>query len=262
VLDKDKLLEHIQENTLRDVMLKVLDKADVVLKRHDVKCTDFLTPNETRAISGVLSGLQDIKYIAAGAYEEAERKMIILFPYYLDESIIDTPIDVFEVRSTSQFERLDHRDYLGAILGLGLRREKIGDIIIHNNTCQIIVHSSLNDYILYNLSKVGNVAVKVKEIGLEEIAPPEIEYKQINGNVASLRLDSVLSLAFKISRTEAQSLISREHVSINWGKTTRTSYEVKEKDVISVKGKGRVIVNSIEGKTKSERIIVKLHKLI
>jgi len=262
VLDKDKLLEHIQENTLRDVMLKVLDKADVVLKRHDVKCTDFLTPNETRAISGVLSGLQDIKYIAAGAYEEAERKIIVLFPHYLEDYMVDTPIAVFEIKSTSRFEKLDHRDYLGAILGLGLKRDKIGDIIVHNNTCQIIVHSSIKDYILYNLSKVGNVSVKVRELKFEEITPPEIQYKQINGNVASLRLDAVLCLAFKVSRTEAQNIISRERVSINWGQVAKSSYEVKEKDIISVKGKGRVIVDSIDGKTRSERIIIKLHKFI
>jgi len=262
VLDKEKLLEHIQEKTLRGAMLKVLDKAEIVLKKHDIKSTDFLTPNETRAACGVLNGVEDIKYIVTGAYEEAERKIVILFPDYLECYMVDTPIAIFEIKGTSQFEKLDHRDYLGAILGLGLKRDKIGDIIVHNNTCQIIVHSSLKDYILYNLKKVGNVSVKVRELRLEEITPPEIEYKQINGNVASLRLDSVLSLAFKVSRIEAQNLISKERVSINWGQVTKSSYEVMEKDVISVKGKGRVIIDSIEGKTRSERIIIKLHKLI
>lgn len=262
MLDKEKLLEHVQEQTLRDVMLKILDKADGVLKRHDVKSTDFLTPYETKAACDLLNGIQGIKYIVTGGYEEAERKALVLFPDYLDEYTVDTPIVAFEIKSTSQFEHLDHRDYLGAILGMGLKREKIGDIIVHNNTCQVVVNSGLKDYILYNLSKVGNASVKVKELKLDEITPSQIEYKQINGNVASLRLDAVLSLAFKVSRTEAQSLISKERVSINWMQVTKTSYEVMEKDIISLKGKGRVIIASIEGKTKSERIVIKLHKPI
>ncbi len=260
MLDKEKLLEHVQEQTLRDLMLKILDKADGALKRHDVKSTDFLTPYETKAACDLLNGIQGIKYIVTGGYEEAERKTLVLFPDYLDEYTVDTPIVAFEIKSTSQFEHLDHRDYLGAILGMGLKREKIGDIIVHNNTCQVVVNSSLKDYILYNLSKVGNASVKV--LKLDEITPSQIEYKQINGNVASLRLDAVLSLAFKVSRTEAQSLISKEKVSINWMQVTKSSYEVMEKDIISLKGKGRVIIASIEGKTKSERIVIKLHKPI
>lgn len=262
MLDKEKLLEHVQEQTLRDVMLKILDKADVVLKRHDVKSTDFLTPYEIKAACDILNGIRDIKYMITGGYQEAERKIIVIFPDYLEEYGIDTPIVAFEIKSTSQFEHLDHRDYLGAILGMGLKREKIGDIIVHNNICQVMLHSSLKDYILYNLSKVGNASVKVKELKLDEITPSQIEYKQISGNVASLRLDAVLSLAFRVSRAEAQSLISKERVSINWMQVTKSSYEVMENDIISLKGKGRVIIASIEGKTKSERILIKLHKPI
>lgn len=262
MLNKEKLLDHIIDKNLKISMLRILDKADIVLMKHEIKATDFLTPNEVRMAVDVLNGINNIKYLVTGGYKEAERKIIVLFPDYLEEYMIDIPLNVFEVKGTSQFEKLDHRDYLGAILGLGLKREKIGDIIVHENTCQIIVHSNLKDYILYNLIKVGNVSVKVKQLELSEITPPEIEYKQINGNVASLRLDSILSLGFKVSRTDAQSLISKELVSINWGKIKKASYEVVENDVISVKGKGRVIVDSIEGKTRSERIIVKLHKLI
>jgi len=262
LLDKEKILDHIQEKTLKSVLLKILDKADAVLKKHDIKSTDFLTPKEVKVASDILNGISNIKYIATGGYEKAERKIIIIFPDYLEEYMVEVPINVFEIKGTSQFDRLDHRDYLGAILGLGLKREKIGDIIVHNNICQVILHRNLKDYILYNLSKVGNVGVKVKELGLEQITPPKIEYKQISGNVASLRLDAILTLGFKVSRSEAQSLISKERVHINWGLVTKPAYEVMENDVISVIGKGRVVAASIEGKTRSERIIIKLHKLI
>lgn len=262
MLDKDRLVDHIQDEGLRDVALKVLDKVDIVLKRHEIKATDFLTPYEVRAVSDILNGIYDIKYIAWGGYKEAERKIITIFPDYLDESMIEIPINAFEIKSTSRFENLNHRDYLGAILQMGLKREKIGDLMVHNHLCQVVVSSSLKDYILFNLKRVGNTTVKVRELEPDDIRPPEIEYKEITGNVASLRLDSVVSLGFKISRGEAQSLISKERVSVNWASVTRGSYEIKEADVISVRGKGRVIVASIEGRTKSERIVIKLHKPI
>lgn len=262
MLDREKLLEHIQEETLKGVILKVIDKVNAVLKRHDVRYTDFLTPYEVRAASDILNQISDIRYIVTGGYEEAERKIIIIFPEYLGDDIIDIPLALLEIKSTSQFDKLDHRDYLGSILGLGLKREKIGDLIIHDNICQAIIDKELKDYVLFQLNKVGNTSVKIKELELKEIIPPAIEYKQINGNVASLRLDAVISLGFKVSRTEAQSLISKDRVRINWGQVTKPSYEVAEKDTISVKGKGRVIVSSIEGKTKSDRTIIKLHKPI
>lgn len=262
MLNKEKLIEHIKEDNLKDVVIKVIDKAEIVLKKHEIKSTDFLNPYELSAAINVLNSIYDLSYIEVGGYKEAERKTIVMFPDYLEDYMIDIPVAILEIQSSSQFVNLDHRDYLGSILGMGLKREKIGDIIIHNNMCQIIINSNLKDYILYNLNKVGNTSVKVKEIKLEDIIPPDIEYKKIQGNIASLRLDAVLSTGFKLSRTEAQSLISKERVNVNWGKTIKSSYEINENDIISVKGKGRVIVDSIEGKTKSGRTVVKLLKPI
>lgn len=262
MLDKEKLLQHIQEDGLRGALLLALNKAESVLRNHDTKYTDFLTPHEAQAVCEVLDRIADIGYLVSGGYEAAERKIIIIFPDYLEESMVDIPLALLEIRSTSNFDQLDHRDYLGSIMGMGLKREKIGDLLIHGSICQCILHNNLKDYILFQLSKVGRTSVQVKELELCEIIPPKIEYKTIVGNVASLRLDAVLSLAFKMARGEAQNLIAKDRVSINWGSITKPSYEVDEDDVISVKGKGRVIVASIEGKTKSDRTVIKLYKHI
>jgi len=97
VLGKEKLLDHIQERTLREAILKILDKADVVLRKHDTKFTDFLTPNEVKMALNVLNGISGIKYIVNGGYENSERKVIIIFPDYLEENMIELPISVFEI---------------------------------------------------------------------------------------------------------------------------------------------------------------------
>lgn len=255
-------MDHIQDPGLKNMMLKILDKVEIVSRKHEIKTTDFLNPQEAAMACDILNTIRDIQYIVSGGYDEAERKLITIFPEYLEGYGVDIPISVFEIKGTSQFEKLNHRDYLGAILGLGLKREKLGDIIVHNEISHVIVHESLKDYIFYNLNKVGNVFVKIKELKIGEIIPPEIEYKEIRGNVSSLRLDAILSLAYKISRSEAQDLISKERVSINWKQTAKSAQDVEEGNIISVKGKGRVKIAAIEGRTKSDRIVVSIHKFV
>ncbi len=260
--NKERLVDHIQDLGLKNTMLKVLDRVEAVSKKHEIKTTDFLNPQEIVMACEILHTVRDIQYVVSGGYDEAERKLITIFPEYLEGYGVEIPIAVFEIKGTSPFEKLNHRDYLGAILGLGLKREKIGDIIVHNEISQVIVHESLKDYIFYNLNKVGNVSVKIKELEISDIIPPKIEYKEIRGNVSSLRLDAILSLAYKISRSEAQELISKERVSVNWKNTTKSAQDVTEGNIISVKGKGRVKIAAIEGKTKSDRIVVSVHKFV
>lgn len=262
MLDKEKLVENIKEDKLKDVVIRAIDKAEIAVKKHEVKSTDFLNPYELNAVINTLNSIYDLSHTAVGGYEEAERKSVIIYPDYMEDYMVDIPISALEIQTSSQFVSLDHRDYLGSILSMGLKREKIGDLLVHNNTCQLIINNGLKDYILYNLNKVGNNSVRVKEIKLEDIISPSIEYKKIQGNIASLRLDSILSLGFKTSRSEAQNLVSKERVSVNWGKITKPTYKVNKNDIISVKGKGRIIVDSIEGRTKSGRIVVILRKPI
>ncbi|AKL95557.1 RNA-binding protein YlmH [Clostridium aceticum] len=262
MVNKETYIQHIKDQDLKQLLVKVLDQVEIVLKTHDVKSTDFLNPYELRTVTQMLSDFQDIGWIATGGHKEAERKVLVIFQDYLAEETIKMPLGALELTGNIQFKTLNHRDYLGSILSLGIRREKIGDIIINQDKCQIILKEELKDFLQLHLNKVGNTSIDVKEIDLREIKALEISYKEISGTVASLRLDSIVSLGFKVSRAEAQNLIAKEKVYINWGIANKNFFEIGNGDVISVRGKGRVIVEDLQGKTKSGRVHIKLKKPI
>lgn len=261
-MNKEIYLQHVQEEGLKILLVKILDKVEIVLKNHEVKTTDFLNPYEVKVTTKILRNFQDVNYIVAGGYDSAERSIIIMFPDYLQLDDIDIPLTALEITGNLKFKTLNHRDYLGSILSLGIKREKIGDILIHDDCCQLIVQNDLKDFLKFNLQKVSNTTIAIKEIDIEDIMAVEINYTNISGTVASLRVDSILGLGFKVSRSEAQSLISKERVYINWGITTKKFQEISVDDVISVRGKGRIIIEDIQGTSRSGRIHVKLKKPI
>ncbi|ABR48951.1 RNA-binding S4 domain protein [Alkaliphilus metalliredigens QYMF] len=262
MLNRDQYIEHIQDEKLKLVAVKLLDKVEMVMRKHEVKYTNFLTPYEIKHMLAILNTFEEICFFAIGGHEDAERKTLVIFQAYLDPSDIESPIAAIEIQSSTRFNQLMHRDFLGAILGLGIKREKIGDILLQDDICQVVITTELRDYVLLNLVKVGNMSVKVREIELEEIKAPDKVYKEIRLNVASLRLDAIVSAGFKLSRSEAHVLIQKQRCSVNWEVIDKPSNEVSCGDLISIRGKGRMIVENIEGTTRSGRTSIKLHKLI
>ena len=128
-MDKIKLTNHIKDIDLKNKMFKVIDKANSCLKHYDVKCTDFLNPYEIKNAIAILNSFNDIKYSVDGGYDNAERKVIFIYPYYMEYDDIECPLEIVQVEGNFKFKEISHKDYLGAILNLGIVREKIGDII-------------------------------------------------------------------------------------------------------------------------------------
>ncbi|KAB3533158.1 YlmH family RNA-binding protein [Alkaliphilus serpentinus] len=259
--DKEKYIQHIKDPQLQQTLIKVLDQVNGVLKKHEVKSTDFLSPYYEKKIREVLVGINRICHFSYGGYEGAERKVVLIHPDYLSSEDIELPLAALEITSNDQFFKCNHRDFLGGILGLGIKREKIGDILINDDSKlikgYIILHRDMKDYILFNLNQVGKSKVMVREVQLSEIVIPHIEYKEGIGNVSSLRLDAVIAEIFNLSRANAQSRIEKEMVKINWEIITKVSYEVNCNDSLSVRGSGRADIVEILGKTKSGRIKLK-----
>lgn len=136
-MDKIKLTNHIKDIDLKNKMFKVIDKANSCLKHYDVKCTDFLNPYEIKNAIAILNSFNDIKYSVDGGYDNAERKVIFIYPYYMEYEDIECPLEIVQVEGNFKFKEISHKDYLGAILNLGIVREKIGDIIIHENFAKL-----------------------------------------------------------------------------------------------------------------------------
>lgn len=261
MINREAILLHIKEDQqLKKDLVRIIDKAEVALKRHEVKNTDFLTPIQAKYSKQILSGIAGLSFASTGGYPAAERSLISIFPDYFDMSFVEPPLAALELAGNCQFSNVSHRDYLGAILGLGLKREKLGDIILHKGEgeklqyCHIVVSTEIKDYIIYNLDKIGSMSVSVKEISLDQIKPLVHSFRELSGSVASLRLDAVVALVCNISRGAGQALIGRDQVNVNWEVINKAAYEVSIGDVISIRGKGRFYIDNIKGLTKSGRI--------
>ena len=261
MIDKNLILKRIMGIEDKLLVSKILDKA---AKAEDIKCrtrSDFFDPHQKSVIEKAMQGDSDIEYTFNGGYTGAERVVIFFCPDFMFDDDMDLPFKVLQIKPNTR-DTLTHRDYLGSLMALGIKREKIGDILVRENSCNIIVLDEIADYIKYNLTKVGNakVGIEVKEADELQVLEPKI--KEINATVASLRLDSVASAGFGISRSKIAEYIKGDKVSLNWEVTDSLTKQVKEDDTISIRGKGRVVLESIGRTTKKGRTGVVLKKYI
>ncbi len=259
-LDKDKFISHITDKNQIMNMRRILDKIEIVTNTHKIQSTDFYDPYERRLAQSILNRFQKVTYCQLGGLEEAERKVFIIYPDYYQLKQEDLPI--CGIMIYDYVGRYSHRDFLGSVLSLGINREKIGDILIHENYTQIIVKDEISDYIFTSLERVGNEKVKVMQIPLSCVKKGNVEYKDIYITVSSLRLDALISGSWNLSRQDSQKLIKGNNVKVNWEPIDKVSKEVSKGDIISVRGYGRFILDSIEGFSKKGRIKTKIRLLI
>lgn len=191
-----------------------------------------------------------------GGYEGAERMMLGFTPPYISEPMEsdDFPIIPLAVTYNGRFSRqLAHRDFLGAILGLGLERSNIGDIRLTESGAVVYVASGIAYYITENLLEVGRTTVTVARHSQQQNIEATGTEKRIT--VASLRLDAVISVAFNLSRGKAATLIESEKVFVNWAIAKKT-LQLSEGDIVTIRGTGRIRLDTISGPTKKDRVAV------
>jgi Uncharacterized conserved protein, contains S4-like domain len=222
--------------------------------------TDFLNLNELNLFYSINKVLADVKYDLWGGYEDAERRVICFntddsFPY------AKFPIQCIKVSPANRkfSDSLNHRDYLGSILGLGIERSKIGDIVLKNEDGYVFCTNTISDFIIEELHKIKHTNVKCQLFEGENL-----EFKPvlttINGTVSSIRLDSVLSVAFGSSRSKLSDLITGGKVFVNAKLTLSNSYVLKEGDIVSVRGLGRFIYSEVSHQTKKGRYSITVQK--
>ena len=157
---------------------------------------------------------------------------------------------------------LSHRDFLGSILGLGITREKIGDLLVFEDHCDALVLTETAPILRSQLSQVGRCPVSAAPIGLSEleVKPPEV--KLIRDTVASLRLDAVASSGFAMARGKAAALIESGRVRLNHREVLKPDRTVSQGDTISCKGLGKFVIKEASGLSKKGRIMIVLERYI
>lgn len=255
-LDKEKYIEHIRDKDQIINMRKVLDKIEISLNNHTLQSTDFMDPYGRRLSQSILNRFLDIDYKELGGIEDAERKIILIYPDYLQYRDMDSPITAVSIKGN--IANLSHRDFLGAILNLGINRDKVGDILIHKEYVQIVLKKEISSFILANLDRIGKQKVIANEIPLISLKSGNIKYKIKHETISSLRLDVLISSAWNLSRKDSQRLIESQKAKVNWEPIDKVAKDIEEGDTISLKGYGRFILSSIEGISKKGRIRVEL----
>ncbi len=200
---------------------------------------------------------ESIPYLCEGFFEEAERRLFS-FNYYPGDTV---PGTVIIIKNKSKFRTLYHKDYLGAILGLGFDRNTIGDIIVHNDKAYVAVLKDILPFIQANLLTIGKNPCEIEHVNNNNELPAA-EFEEFNIILASRRLDNIVSALGKFSRGEAVKYIDRGLVLINYLEAKDKSLMVKEGSTVTIRGKGKFKVFDTVNSTKSGRSVIKIKKFI
>lgn len=241
---------------------RFLELANIAYERNIYTFTDFLNINEINILNTYSNQLPPVSLQLSGGNSYAERKVAIFSAHDICYEQ-QPPITVIKIAPiNSQFaDNLCHRDFLGAILNLGINRNKIGDIFIKDNTAYVYCIDEIAEYITENLNKIRHTFVKSTLYNMAELnITPEL--KQIKGTVANIRLDSLIATAFGTSRSSIISYIEGGKVFVNGKLITSNGYSIKENDIVSVRGKGRFIYDGTMGVTKKGRNMISIHLYI
>ena len=244
------------------LLAKLWDKINAGMRKNIPANTCFLSPRElemAKYLFGQPKGLHTF-----GGYGDAERKMLIYLPDYLEESALyDADSPCVCLRATFyQGDSPNHRDFLGALMGAGIGRETVGDICVGTEHCDFFVTAEIAPYILQNFTSAGRTKLHLTQIPLSEADIPQPEVKEIRDTMASLRLDSVISSGFRIGRSLAAQYITSGKAAIDGLPCEKPDKTVSEGSKISVRGLGKIKLHAVNGRTKKDRISVVIHRYI
>lgn len=262
-MDKKALLRSLNQPDEKLFIAKVLDQADFSCKKHTVQCTEFLSPEKQALVLPWIQKLDGLDTMFFGGCEDTERKMLGFSPDYRGITADDFPIAALEIiRNPHSPVQLSHRDYLGAVLSTGVERSKLGDFAVTDTGAIVFVEEKIAEFLLFRLERIGKVQVKVQKKALDQISLPQKLLEEKTVTLPSLRLDALLAAVYPLSRGKVQQLIVGEKAQLNWKVVIQVSHEIAEGDVFSLRGYGRGKVLQIAGKTKKDRIVVRIGRYI
>ena len=267
-MNKTELLKDYKNQEERILISIVLDKIEFCKSRNKIELTDFLNLHEQDVTDKFLKKIKFSNYYFFGGAGEAERKILIIYPEKITEEMArknhSKMISVIKIKLPIRLdEEYDHRRYLGAIMKLGVEREKIGDISVKSRGAEIIVKKETQKYLMQSLGSLTRFAsAEIEAMEIEDLKEIETQKIEITEIVASLRLDNIVASLARTSRSKANELLEQERVFLNFQNETKSSKQVKIGDVITIRGKGKFIFKEISGNTRKGRYVIKVEKYI
>lgn len=267
-MNKQDLLKDYKKQEDKMCLSQVLDKIEFMKTKEKIEYTDFLDMYQISLVEGFLKKIKFENYKLYGGYEDAERKVLIVYPEKYDDRMLEKNyskiLKAVRVNLPEEEQgKYSHRNYLGGIVKLGLKREKVGDILVTNEGADILVVEDFAEILkkeLPSLTRFENSKVEIIE--LTDLRKKEIRIENVKIIVPSLRLDNIVSDLAKTSRSKAAQIIAQERVFINGQNETKLSKQIKLNDIITIRGKGRFVIKEFDGTTRSGRTVIVVEKYV
>lgn len=263
-MDKGMLLDRLgATGDERLLLARILDRAQQAQSRNIPAYTDFLSPQQQMLARDLLrlAGIPEGGFVLLGGYEGSERKVILFLPDWMDETMAESPIRCLRATFRTE-EGLSHRDFLGSLMGMGIVREKLGDILVSPDSADILVLETVEDFLLQSWDSAGRTKLKVSSIDPAHIHIPEVKCEMVRDTVSSLRLDAVSSTGFRMARGKATDLIASGRVQVNWRECTKPDKLLAEGDTVSARGFGKFQLMEVGGTTKKGRTSITVKRYI
>lgn len=251
----------------RMLLARILDKVDMAQLRGVPSTTHFLSPGEQAAVTNLLNAYGHPRHLFFGGYEHSERNICVFLPDWQEPEdfladIEGCPLSALTAKFPRESSDISHRDLLGSLMGLGITREKLGDILLCDGYAQLILLRESQDIISSQWESAGRHKLSVSPCNLSDLNPKPPQIKTIRDTVATLRLDGVLASGFSLSRSKAAALVSSGRVSVNHMECQKTDKPIAQGDVLTARGLGKCLVKEVLGESKKGRIMIVLERYI
>ena len=230
-----------------------------------VTSTGFLDTHEQALAIAASRHAAGVRAFMYGGYDDAERRMLVCVPKDIpmsDEEAAEGLLKVLRINLPLISRELSHRDYLGSLLGLGIERRLTGDILVRTGGADVLIVPGIEEFLLNELHRVGSVEVKTEAVPVDGLIVPEARTELIRDSVSSVRLDSVVSSAFRISRSKAAEAVRKGLVSVDHAEWLKPDAAVREGAVIVMKGKGKAVLEEAGGESRKGRIRIVLKRYV
>lgn len=244
----------------------MLDIARECRDNYALTSSAFLDLAEQSAVSSALDKVGE-KYTFFGGYDDAERRICVFSPDYISDVFEyyseypdDCPIEILRCSYKKGAIAPTHRDYLGSILSLGVKRENIGDILVYNGGADIIILKRTADFFRLEYKNAGRTPLEIKIVPLSNISLPNVEIYSERITVASPRLDCIIAEIFSLSREKASEAVKSGMIFVNSTKIQKTDMHISQGAKIVLRGKGKAVVKEICGETRRGRLAIMIDR--
>lgn len=255
-MDKNEFLKCFQNED--SSILNLHDKILLAERSGKIICTnEFYTPEVWTKVLQLKSKL-GINISTYGVFEEAERRILVFNDF---ENEVNYPIKVFKIVNKSKFKKLMHKDFLGGLMSLGLKREKLGDLVVKDDVCFGIIFEDMYHYVKNSLNSIGKNPCEIEEVDFSTVLP-EPEFRNETVISTALRLDCIISALTGLSRSKSIDLISSKKVLLNYQDKNEKDTVVDMNSTITIRGYGKYRVMNIVGQSGSGRLKINIKKYI